>query len=38
MAVDALSFLGNLVAECMPEGEGFGRRRMELAMSGISHT
>mmetsp|Transcript_42054 Transcript_42054/g.82720 ORF Transcript_42054/g.82720 Transcript_42054/m.82720 type:complete len:333 (-) Transcript_42054:383-1381(-) len=39
MGVDALSFLGNLVAECMDEDtEGvFRRRRAELIMSGVSH-
>ena len=36
MAVDALSFLGNLFADCYPE-DSRRKRRVELGMSG-SHT
>ena len=30
MAVDALAFLGNLFAECLPQGSALGKRRIEL--------
>ena len=36
MAVDALSFLGNLFADCYPE-DSLRKRRVELGMYGISH-
>mmetsp|Transcript_16 Transcript_16/g.19 ORF Transcript_16/g.19 Transcript_16/m.19 type:complete len:320 (+) Transcript_16:103-1062(+) len=37
MGVDAIAFLGNLFAECLPQDSAIGKRRIELTMSGISH-
>lgn len=37
MAVDAVAFMGNLFAECMPKDSVLGKRRVELTMSGLSH-
>ena len=36
MAIDTLSFLGNLFADCYPE-DSPRKRRVELGMSGISY-
>ena len=36
MGVDSIAFLGNLFADCFPK-ESDKKRRVELAMSGISH-
>jgi Co/Zn/Cd efflux system component len=32
MAVDALAFLGNLFAECLPSSSQLGKRRIELTV------
>ena len=37
MAVDAVAFLGNLFAECMPKDSVLGKRRVELAVRALRY-
>lgn len=37
MGVDVLTFVGNLFAECVPPSLADQKRKIQLAMSGISH-